>query len=70
MPEQIVVLLALTEGLFDNIPIDAMHDAEAALLKSCAELPAEMLTRLYADYSPAILILSDARSPVCFVSLE
>ncbi len=49
VPEQIVVLLALTEGLFDNIPIDAMHDAEAALLKSCAELPAEMLTRLYAD---------------------
>ena len=32
VPEQIVVLLALTGGHFDNIPIDKIQEAEAALL--------------------------------------
>ena len=49
VPEQIVVLLALTNGFFDTIPIDKMHDAEAALLKSTAELPSEIIKRLFTD---------------------
>ncbi len=53
--EQIVVLLALTERLFENVPIEKMKDAEAALIKASEDLPADMVKRLYSD-SP----LSDA----------
>jgi F-type H+-transporting ATPase subunit alpha len=49
VPEQIVVLLALTNGFFDIIPIEKMHDAEAALLKSTAELPSELVKRLFTE---------------------
>ena len=49
VPEQIVILLALTSGLFDTIPIDKMKEAEVALLKINTELPAEMLKRLISD---------------------
>jgi len=49
VPEQIAVLLALTNGFFDTIPIDKMHDAEAALLKSTAELPSELVKRLFTE---------------------
>ncbi|WP_262920294.1 alternate F1F0 ATPase, F1 subunit alpha [Parabacteroides sp. FAFU027] len=45
--EQIVVLLALTEGHFDSISIDDMKLAEAALLEACPQLPAELLDRIY-----------------------
>jgi len=47
--EQIMELLALTGNLFDIIPIDKMQDAEAALLKSSAKLPPEILKRLTED---------------------
>jgi F-type H+-transporting ATPase subunit alpha len=49
VPEQIVVLLALTNGFFDVIPIEKMQDAEAALLKSTAELPSELVKRLFTE---------------------
>lgn len=49
VPEQIVVLLALTSGLFENIPINKMQDAETALLKSTTEIDAEILKRLFSD---------------------
>jgi len=49
VPEQIVVLLALTNGFFDIIPIEKMHDAEAALLKSTAELTSELVKRLFTE---------------------
>jgi len=49
VPQQIVLLLALTTGLFDVIPIDKMEDAEDALLKSSLELPAEINKRLFSD---------------------
>ena len=64
VPEQIVVLLALTNGFFDTIPIDKLHEAEAALMKSTAELPSEIITRLFTDTalsksdSEAILIVA------------
>jgi F-type H+-transporting ATPase subunit alpha len=47
VPKQIAVLLALTEGLFDNVAVDEMPDAEAALLKSTTEIPAEIIQRLF-----------------------
>jgi F-type H+-transporting ATPase subunit alpha len=49
VPQQIAVLLALTSGLFDAVAIDKIHDAETALLKSTAEIPAELLQRLFTE---------------------
>ncbi len=49
VPEQIVILLALTSGLFDTIPIDKMTEAEVALQKMNSELPAELLKRFFSD---------------------
>jgi len=49
VPEQVVVLLALTNGYFDTLSVDKMHDAEVALLKSTAEIPSEIINRLFTD---------------------
>jgi F-type H+-transporting ATPase subunit alpha len=43
VPEQIVILVALTDGLLDIVPIGKVRDAEQALRKAAADLPAEML---------------------------
>ncbi len=45
VPGQITVLLALTAKLFDSVPLDKMRDAELALRKTAAELPAELIGR-------------------------
>ena len=45
-PEQIVVLLTLMDGLFDNVALEKMQNAEMELLKIVEELPADMLKRL------------------------
>jgi F-type H+-transporting ATPase subunit alpha len=45
VPEQIVVLLALTGGLFDSVPIEQMRAAEQALRKAAMELPEELRRR-------------------------
>jgi len=42
---QIVVLLALTANLFDDIPMDQMRAAELALRTAAANLPAEISAR-------------------------
>jgi F-type H+/Na+-transporting ATPase subunit alpha len=44
--EQIAVLLALTAELFDDVPLDRMTDAEQAVCKAAAEIPAEVSERL------------------------
>jgi F-type H+-transporting ATPase subunit alpha len=44
--EQIAVLLALTAELFDDVPLDRMTDAEQAVCKTAAEIPAEVSERL------------------------
>src|ERR1700678_1710702 len=44
--EQIVILVALTGGVLDSVPIDKMRDAEKALRKAAAEIPAEVCKRL------------------------
>ena len=46
MPAQISVLLALTADLFDDVPLDRMTDAEQAVRKAAAEIPAEVSERL------------------------
>jgi len=44
-PAQIAMLLALTAGLFDPVPLERMPDAEHALREALAELPAEVSAR-------------------------
>ena len=46
MPEQIVVLLALTGKLFKDVPLDRMTEAEGALREAAREIPGEVLERL------------------------
>lgn len=55
VPEQLVVLLALTNGLFDAIPVDKMPEAQTLLAASSLKLPAKLLKQLVsdADLSPA-----------------
>ena len=55
VPEQIVILLALSGGLFDVVPVNKMEEAEVALQKIITELPKDVLSRLfsYKDLSDA-----------------
>jgi len=46
MEEQIYVLLALTAGLFDLVPLDKMNEAQQAVQKATAKLPADLVKRL------------------------
>jgi F-type H+/Na+-transporting ATPase subunit alpha len=45
MPVQITVLLALTAGLFDRVPLERMGEAEPAVSATAADLPAELVGR-------------------------
>jgi F-type H+-transporting ATPase subunit alpha len=49
VPEQIILLLALTNKLLDDIPLDKISEAETALHKSKDELPDDLLKRLFSD---------------------
>jgi F-type H+-transporting ATPase subunit alpha len=44
--EQLVVLIALVESLFDDVPLDKMPEAEQALRASILRFPAELLAQL------------------------
>ncbi len=46
MVDQITVLLALTTGLFDRVPIDNVMEAEKALHQGIAGIPADLVNRL------------------------
>ncbi|WP_367754245.1 alternate F1F0 ATPase, F1 subunit alpha [Flavobacterium sp. WC2430] len=46
VPEQIVVLMALTNGLFDTIPINKIQEAEKALYQISYDLSSEILEQL------------------------
>jgi F-type H+-transporting ATPase subunit alpha len=46
VPEQIILLLALTAKLFDEVPLDRMGEAEQAVKGAVADIPAELLARL------------------------
>ncbi len=45
MVEQIIVLLALTVGLFDRVPLEKMKDAEQELRKAASEIPEDVAGR-------------------------
>ncbi len=46
VPGQIAILLALTGGLFDDVPPEHMRDAELALRKAADEFPADLVKRI------------------------
>jgi len=45
VPAQIAMLIALTAGLFDRVPLEKMPDAEHALREEVAQIPAEVSAR-------------------------
>jgi F-type H+-transporting ATPase subunit alpha len=45
MTEQICVLLALTDGLFDPVPLEKVKDAQQALQQAAKEIPADVAGR-------------------------
>ena len=46
VPAQIALLLALTEKLFDSVPLDQMTNAEQGLHKAALDIPLEVCKRL------------------------
>lgn len=46
VPAQIAILLALTAGFFDLVPLDRMTDAERAVREAAADIPDEVTARL------------------------
>ena len=68
--EQITVLLALSKGLFDDVPEDKMQEAQHALYAAAAILPAEIIQRFSssekltdADRKAIVEIASTALAP-------
>ncbi|MEO5697278.1 MAG: alternate F1F0 ATPase, F1 subunit alpha, partial [Burkholderiaceae bacterium] len=52
VPDQITILLALTAGLFDEIPLDRMTDAQHALQGVVASIPSDVRARF--DTAPKL----------------
>ncbi len=46
VPEQVTILLALTEGFLDPIPVERMEEAQDALCQAVVTLPADVQERL------------------------
>jgi F-type H+/Na+-transporting ATPase subunit alpha len=46
VPEQIAVLLALTAGEFDPVPLERMAEAESAVRKAALQIPPDILQQL------------------------
>jgi F-type H+-transporting ATPase subunit alpha len=49
VPEQLLVLLALTGGLLDTITLDKMQDLSMELHKAASQIPAAITKRLYSE---------------------
>jgi len=45
VPEQIIMLLALTAKFFDSVPLDQMKDVEQSLREAAADIPEEVSNR-------------------------
>lgn len=46
VPAQIAILLALSDGLFDSVPLDRMTEAEQAVQAAATDIPVEVVERL------------------------
>ena len=49
VPEQLLVLLALINGIFDAIPLNKVTKAEALIQKKAIQIPDEVLRRIFAS---------------------
>lgn len=49
VPEQLSVLLSLTHGLFDKVPLNKITEAETLVRKSSAQIPLEVSRRIFAS---------------------
>ena len=49
VPGQILVLLAVTNGLLDDIPVEKIQDAESLIQRSVAEIPRDIIQSFYSD---------------------
>lgn len=49
VPDQIVILVALNEKLFDNVPLDRMGEAESVLRKAVPDIPSDVRDRFKGD---------------------
>jgi len=70
MTEQIIMLLALTTGLFDSLSLDKMSDAELALQKAATDIPSDVVERLTSadkfsdeDHKTILKIATDVLTP-------
>ena len=70
VPEQIVILVALTGGQLDSVPIGKVRDAEQALRKAVADIPTEMRQRFSSndqlsddDHNAILQVVRNAIAP-------
>lgn len=49
VPEQLIVLLALTRRLFDGVPLHKMTEAETLVRQKSTEIPAPLLERIHSS---------------------
>jgi len=63
--EQIVVLLALTKGCFDSIPLEKTREAEVSLQKLIPKLDAKLMKRLFSNEK-----LSDSDQETILISAK
>ena len=49
VPEQICLLLALTKGFFDPVPLDKMKSAEQAVRDTAKSLPDEIVQEIFSS---------------------
>jgi F-type H+-transporting ATPase subunit alpha len=66
VPEQIAILLALTENLFDAVPIGQMPNAERAVQEAAASIPA----RMQALFETAETLSDDDRATIVRIARD
>ena len=72
VPEQLLVLLALINGVFDSIPLDNISIAETLIRKKSSQLPDEVLRRIYSSEAlnekDTAIILSLAKEAILSIT--
>jgi len=70
LPEQLAVLIALAAGLFDRIPLEKVAEAENALRRAAASIPADIVARFtsadklaVADRENTLVVAAKALGP-------
>lgn len=74
VPEQINLLLALTEKLLDSVPIERLLEAESALRVSITDLPEELRERMdmaeKLNEEDVVAIIANARKALAALQIE